>query len=229
MVQARGFYKGKGVGPMPPRGKGGSSDAGKNMARVKAPRGSPLRQEEISQLKKVTQRIVCGQMGHWQGNQACRGPPPGAPIATVPSSLGAKGTGGFKGRSAHETARVTFSEEAEVVDPSMQGDPQAYGAWVAERVSPSPHHVWIAQAPVNDSRGCAVLDTACEKTVTGSAWLESYESLVQEFGLYTIHCSENETFRVGAGGNHISTLRVRFPAVISGSPVEIRAGLTTPA
>lgn len=80
------------------------------------------------------------------------------------------------------------------------------------------------QTLVDESTGCAVLDTGCATTVCGSQWLNSYLSELSEYQRELIRMeSSNSTFTFGDGNRVHSLKRVILPCNIGG----IKADITT--
>ena len=69
------------------------------------------------------------------------------------------------------------------------------------------------------------IDTACENTVVGSCYIESYLLHLKEHGLMPLQEPENEQYCFGPGDPKTSTVRLSIPAGIGGAPVIIRTSL----
>jgi hypothetical protein len=68
------------------------------------------------------------------------------------------------------------------------------------------------------------LDTACERTVAGTAWLEEHrEQLQQTFCLTSVVMPEHEVYKFGNTTPQVSSQRWLIPCAIAGRCLEIRA------
>ena len=70
-------------------------------------------------------------------------------------------------------------------------------------------------AGLEDTLGCAVLDSACTKTVCGSDWLKCYvTSLSEEDKSQIVETESTSTFRFGDGKRYCSLKRLKLPCRI---------------
>ena len=69
-----------------------------------------------------------------------------------------------------------------------------------------------------DKRLMGALDSACNRTCCGSAWLDHYLTALsnasEEIQNLVERCPEQETFRFGDGGTQKSSFRFRLPMVV---------------
>lgn len=73
-----------------------------------------------------------------------------------------------------------------------------------------------------ESQNCAVLDTACTKTVAGKEWFDTYvQSLSEEEALSIKYCASTCTFKFGAGPILPSLGQYKIPATLVGRNVMI--------
>ena len=180
-------------GPGQGRGKG---QGGKNLGGGKQNgRGKGERQAR-------TKCWTCGRLGHWAGDPQC----PGKPDTE-------------KGK-LNEASCVDW--EAMTADMGSTSPPrresvkfETGGASASERYTA--HHVISTVGPVG---GLAALDSACNRTVVGVIWLQSYLVRLQALGLsrFASWDSESEYFRFGNGGWLKSDRRYRLPAAILNTP-----------
>ena len=71
---------------------------------------------------------------------------------------------------------------------------------------------------MNESAGCAVLDTGCINTVCGSSWLEHYmDSLTDADRAQVLEEPSQKSFTFGDGASVKSIKRVKFPCVLGGT------------
>ena len=76
---------------------------------------------------------------------------------------------------------------------------------------------------VEEALGCMVIDTACQKFVTGSGWLEDFAQRLHAAGMAEIILAqEYEVFKFGAGGPQVSRTRARVPAGVNKRTFECR-------
>ena len=75
---------------------------------------------------------------------------------------------------------------------------------------------------MEEALGCMVIDTACQKFVTGSGWLEDFETRIHVAGLEVIKSQEHEVFKFGVGGPQVSKTRARVPAAVNKRTFECR-------
>ena len=81
----------------------------------------------------------------------------------------------------------------------------------------------MAATLAGDKMLVGALDTACNRTCTGSTWLRSYLDHLKEAPSYirkmVQRVDEHEVFRFGNGGTQVSHDRWKLPALIDGTLV----------
>ena len=159
----------------------------------------------------------CGQQGHWSGDHGC--PNPGAGLYKPKNS----------NPKPQKQVRVAEALTTELsADPTAPAD-EAHEVLTLSRVSrPSTlsealrqsNEVHVSQlASLSmDKRLMGALDSACNRTCCGTAWLDHYLTALnaapQEIKCLVQQCPEQETFRFGDGGAQKSSYRIRLPMVI---------------
>ena len=164
----------------------------------------------------------CGKPGHWAGDAAC--PNPGAGL-------------GRKGARKPKSVKVVESFNTEhVVDVGLQEPQEVNEVLTVSKAYPNMSigealdhvppgrevnavHVGLAQ----DKRLVGALDSACNRTVTGPQWLNTFIQALQTAPSDVqalVQCTpENETFRFGDGGTQVSRERWRLPMMIGNNLV----------
>ena len=167
----------------------------------------------------------CDLPGHWAGDPECKRP--GAKLGKRDrgsnSQSPKKGPRQVQIAETLETQRVGEEEghEVQAVQHVTRDMPLAVAL---EEFHKAPKEVNSAVASLaGDKRLVGALDTACNRTCTGSTWLQSYldhlkgapgfiRQLIQR-------ADEHEVFRFGNGGTQISHDRWKLPALIEGKLV----------
>ena len=159
----------------------------------------------------------CGQQGHWSGDHGC--PNPGAGLFK-PKSNSAK---------PQKHVRVAEALTTEMTVDAEGDDTPAHEVMTTSRVSrPSTlaealqgsHEVHVGQlASLSlDKRLMGALDSACNRTCCGSAWVEHYlaalQSAPEAIQQLVSRSQEQETFKFGDGGTQKSSVRIRLPMVV---------------
>ena len=159
----------------------------------------------------------CGQQGHWSGDHGC--PNPGAGLFK-PKSNSAK---------PQKHVRVAEALTTEMAVDADVDDTPAHEVMTTSRVSrPSTlaealqgsHEVHVGQlASLSlDKRLMGALDSACNRTCCGSAWVEHYlaalQSAPEAIQQLVSRSQEQETFKFGDGGTQKSSVRIRLPMVV---------------
>ena len=202
--------------------KGPSTDSGKGISGK-------------SRGNKAGHCFVCGQEGHWKGDQSCPGPPSGTKGAAKGKLTSAlKHSKGGKDSSVqiaehHEVHAVESSLHVPAVSSNiidlLPEVEHVRDCFVAEHLSEAlatfnqPANAEIAE----DKLLQAALDSACNRSCAGTSWLAHTMSALQHAPSYVralIHSvPEQERFRFGNGGQLLSKERVRLPFLIAGKIV----------
>ena len=164
----------------------------------------------------------CGKPGHWAGDAAC--PNPGAGLgrksARKPKSV--KVVESFNTEHVVDVGLQEPQEVNEVLTVSKAYPNMSIGE-ALDHVPPGREvnavHVGLAQ----DKRLVGALDSACNRTVTGPQWLNTFIQALQTAPSDVqalVQCTpENETFRFGDGGTQVSRERWRLPMMIGNNLV----------
>ena len=183
-----------------PKGAGRGKRAGEQKGKGKG---------RIEERKTKSRCWVCGQQGHWAGDPGCPGR-------------------GAKGGRDHEAACVDW--ETMMVEVDKAGPRKSESAALEAPGSSKSQERYIERV-VYSAEGMGIgfgaLDSACNRTVVGAFWLQSF--LIQLQALALAHlvgwCSEVEFFRFGNGGRLKSDRRYSLPVTISGSPAFIQVSV----
>ena len=166
----------------------------------------------------------CDLPGHWAGDPECKKPGQG---------LGRKGKGTSQSPKRFpkqvqiaETMETEHVEAPAVNDVMMVQHLSKDASWadVVEQFHKEQTPKEVLEVAVNlakDKRLVGALDTACNRTCTGTSWLRSY---LDHLALAPSHVrkliekvEEKEVFRFGNGGTQISLERWKLPAVVDGT------------
>ena len=78
------------------------------------------------------------------------------------------------------------------------------------------------QSLLNESGGCAVLDTGCSNTVCGKSWLEDYLKLLPPVELSRVEeMPSSKSFTFGDGNRVTAFKQVKIPVHIGNMPASI--------
>ena len=163
----------------------------------------------------------CGQTGHWLGDPQCT--KPGAGLFLPP--------GKKKGKQVKIVEHLTEVAENVPGETSTIHDAHVvdHEVLAAETIAPKldlqraldfSHEVQVSNAGqlMSDKKLVGALDSACNRTCTGSTWLtgyldalESAPSFIQQLVKWEPEC---EVFRFGNGGTQESSKRWRLPIVV---------------
>lgn len=185
-----------------------------------------------------------------RGNFGSRGERPVNPLGIDGKPLLCKGCGSFrhfldncpesweslKQNTAH--SKVNYVEEnaqnacgePEYGEYDEYGGYDGYGDYQYDYDNPQECHVVLYTGDMHseqatlttESQNCAVLDTACTKTVVGHEWFETYvQSLSQEKASHIQYIASTCTFKFGAGPIVPSLGQYKIPATLVGRNVMI--------
>ena len=204
---------------------------------VKRDRGYGKVGSGSSSLKKGTtpssKKNPCfdyGLPGHWAGDAECR--QPGAGLARTKKPGHAKPVKHVKIAEALQAEVEADSMIPEAVvheiqmashEPNRHSLRDALESHSNELNAASPHVLsW-------DKRFVGALDTACNRTVTGTTWLSTYLQALQDSPAHVqsmIKCfAEREVFHFGNGGTQSSQERWRLPIVLGGQLICINVSV----
>ena len=205
-------------------------EARHKLAEVKKDRGygkvSPTGTSTTSTKAKVDAKkssgkypcFDCGKVGHWAGDSSC-------------SSPGA-GIGRKSSRKPPKSVRVveTLNTEHVVDGPIDDGhdsnevltvtkvNPNMSMSEALEQSSTKREIYAVSTGLAQDKRLVGALDSACNRTVTGPQWLQTFlhalHDAPQDVRDLISKTDETETFKFGDGGTQVSHERWRLPMMI---------------
>ena len=162
----------------------------------------------------------CNLPGHWAGDPECQKPGQG---------LGRKPSPGKSQK--HVKVVEAYNTEHSVEETENVHEAMMVGAGVIpdglklafEQSHIEPKEVNVAHGLTGDKRLVGALDSACNRTCTGTEWLNSFLKELQKAPPWIQSLiatkEEHETFRFGNGGTQVSLQRWRLPTVVGGSLV----------
>ena len=164
---------------------------------------------------------MCGQAGHWNGDDVC---PMSRQAAKAKVQPKAKTNGKSTGNSSKVMiVRAEGTQEADLENaPEESAEKPSFGnyftTFVCEAVSQSPAQISDVLVPrPGDFAGFAVLDTACQKNVCRSSWLAKHTLKLKQHKLTTKNVKEREGFQFGVGAVQFSKERAFLPVALDGS------------
>ena len=177
----------------------------------------------IQERKLNSTCAACGLPGHWHGDPICK--------------LSAKGKGrgqGEKGRSTgkastpssstsyHHNAKkalvVTYGDNTHETEDHDQGHQSYFNFPVC--FPGVQEYCMVYQTECIDFGGYMIIDTACQRSCAGKAWLTTHQKILKTHRLTTreVHC--HDEFLFGAGGTQLSTSRCYLPASFQGQETQ---------
>ncbi|CAK9107883.1 unnamed protein product, partial [Durusdinium trenchii] len=184
----------------------------------KASTGADSPKGKMANKKSKLPCFDCNQLGHWAGDPECKNPGAGL---------------GRKSPKKHpKSVKVveTMNTEHVVADPTLLPAVDGNGALAVSCVSRNLKLSDVFHAPNSkevhavhtgltaDKRLVGALDSACNRTVTGSEWLHSFlrclEHAPQAVRDLVQSSPEHEVFRFGDGGTQVSSTRWRIPVML---------------
>ena len=184
-------------------------------------KGKSSNQLSPEEQKKITHCTACGDRGHWYRDPEC------------PKNKG-KGSSFFK--SAEKKGAPQFDKKPHSVNFIHHDhgtidvyDNPSHGQSFEVNMVAFPSLLYeINEVQFIGSEkfaGLLVLDSGCQKTCCGQAWIAAYEGLLKEHGLQTVRVPNNEYFKFGKGAPSTSTTRVYMPSALSEVPFLLGAAL----
>ena len=160
-------------------------------------------------------------------NQADDGLPSDLGHSSYHTAGGSSDSDGFSSSSGLPFhAWMVYKEDAAQAPKSRAEDARfESAAQVRQLFSEVARPLSVLVSVVEETLGCMVLDTACQRFVTGDVWLEDFSMRTAAYGLEILQTSEHEVFKFGAGAPQVSLSRVRLPAAVNGRPFECRASV----
>ena len=175
----------------------------------------------------------CLQNGHWAGDPQC--PSPGAGLGRKkPQSGSPSRAPGGNGQQRQVKVVESLNTEHVVSQPDGGGEIHEVSMVSSSHrgVSldmalnefhkrPSEVHSTSEPSLAWDKRLVGALDSACNRTCTGTTWLSNYlvhlKKSPPEIQALIRHEPEHEVFRFGNGGTQVSQERWRLPTVVGGT------------
>ena len=173
------------------------------------------------------------QNGHWAGDPQC--PSPGAGLGRKkPQSGSPSRAPGGSGNQRQVKVVESLNTEHVVTQPEIGGEIHEVSMVSSSHrgVSldvalnefhkrPSEVHATSEPSLAWDKRLVGALDSACNRTCTGTTWLSNYlvhlKKSPPEIQALIRHEPEHEVFRFGNGGTQVSQERWRLPTVVGGT------------
>ena len=186
---------GKGIVPTsPPRGKGGRK--GKD-SKGKG-KGKASDQRGLAERKARSHCRICGRIGHWAGDPECP--------------------------RRNEANLVEEADEEEYVDEGFADTCVVHVLPLRSFAILESASAWLSQGSGHPDHARAIIDTACARSVAGSAWTKDYLQLLDTLGLRqkVREGTVQEQFRFGDGRVVNATRELFLPAVVCGVPRMIR-------
>ncbi|CAE7509174.1 RE1 [Symbiodinium sp. CCMP2456] len=157
--------------------------------------------KSIEQRKKNSRCSVFGEKGHWQGDAA----------GTKPESK--------KGAAKRVLAVYHPSgveAQAPMQDPSPE-ETQEFGSYFTTVMTMHAGPLQVFLSRPGDFAGYAVLDTACQRSLCSSKWLEKHRQQLRQLKLDAKTQAEHEGFQFGTGPVQTSCMHAYFPVCLDGS------------
>ena len=197
---------------------------GKGTGKSSMPKGKPSG-NQVTARKQDPQHPCwdCGQTGHWLGDPQC--PKPGAGLHLPANKKKPKQVKIVEHHATDVTEVMPDRDGAVVLEEHeiQMAENAICGKTLKEALSfgsQGSHDVCVGGTPqlMQDKKLVGALDSACNRTCTGSTWLHGYldalssaPQCIQDL----IQCvPEREVFRFGNGGTQESTRRWRLPMMV---------------
>ena len=181
-----------------------------------SPGGKPS-SKSIEERKRNSHCAVCGEKGHWQGDDECRvskGSSRASTYRSPPSQKSAsQPTLGHGGQLQQPKQSYVVNHKDGSFEIQDQGE--QFGNLFKCMVTFAVHEV--KNGGPQSFAGLMIRDSACQRTCCGSTWLEAHcEKLQQDHKVrpYRVKCSE--MFQFGKGSPSEAHERVYIPSAIAG-------------
>ena len=176
--------------------------------------------KSIEQRKRTSHCALCGEKGHWQGDAECPMSGKGGRSSSALQNSGGKPDS--KKGAAPKKVLAVFHPSGIETQTSMQ-DPgpeetQEFGSYFTTFMTmfAGPLREVFLSKP-GDFAGYAVLDTACQRSLCSSKWLEQHRQLLRQLKLDARTQPEHEGFQFGTGPVKTSSLHAYFPVCLDGN------------
>ena len=179
---------------------------------------------DIATQKKTSHCVVCGQVGHWKGDEQCPGTP-AAPAKAASSSTAPPARTGRpdpkEKRGPHQAFFVKDYGAIEITDQDNDSGAPAFGAAFQVNVV---FEVQAAHPRDPGFDGLMVLDTACQRTCCGQRWLRAYTAALDQVGLQPHATPFQDVFQFGTGKPVTAANRTYLPVGIGGTDLLVGTG-----
>lgn len=180
-----------------------------------SPAAKKMHGNQVAAKKSRTTCWDCGESGHWAGDQSCRKPGQGLfkpkPTAKKSAARHVKFT---------ETLSTEHEAESQPVDNEvLMASSLPYGPTLGAALEGT-QEVAVASNTglAADKSLVGALDSACNRTCSGSLWISQFLGFLQDAPQHVRDLiavrDESEVFRFGNGGTQISNLRYRIPLMV---------------
>lgn len=180
-----------------------------------SPNGRPT-SKSIEERKRNSHCAVCGEKGHWQGDDECKLSKGSARSSSYrPPSSQKSASQPTLGHGQSQQPRQSYVVNHKDGSFEIQDQDQQFGNLFKCMVTFAVHEV--KNGGPQGFAGLMILDSACQRTCCGSTWLEAHSKKLQEdfkVRSYRVKCSE--MFQFGKGSPSEAFERAYIPSAISG-------------
>ena len=179
---------------------------------------------DIATQKKTSHCVVCGQVGHWKGDEQCPGTPAASAKAASSSTAPPARTGRpdpKEKRGPHQAFFVKDYGAIEITDQDNGNGAPAFGTAFQVNVV---FEVQAAHPRDPGFDGLMVLDTACQRTCCGQRWLQAYTAALDQVGLQPHATPFQDVFQFGTGKPVTAANRSYLPVGIGGTDLLVGTG-----
>ena len=186
-------------------------------------------QQSIQERKKNTHCAICGERGHWQGDEEC-------PYSNS-SQKGQNGQGGggasnksktgkagSKGKSDGDKSKKVFTvlnHDGNSRSVTFQETPEetfgTYFTYMVKSPSETCDISKIYGTNMNELCHFVVLDTACQKSCCSSQWMDHYAQILSNHRLKAKLIEKKEPFEFGHGPTQFSDHHAYLPTCFDGT------------
>ena len=189
-------------------------------------------QQSIQERKKNTHCAICGEKGHWQGDEECQYSGNGGKSQQKGSSGSSSnnraktGKAGSKGKSDNEKTKKVFTvmhHDGQSRTVTFQDDippEETYGTYFTYMVKSPCENGNISKiygTSMNELCHFVVLDTACQKSCCSSQWMEHYQSILSNHRMKVKFTEKKEPFEFGHGPTQFSDHHAYMPVCFDGT------------
>ena len=173
-------------------------------------------QQSIQDRKENTHCAICGEKGHWQGDDECQ--------YSNSSSKGQNGQGGGGASNKSKTGKAgskgkSDGDKSKKVFTVLNHD--GYSRSVTFQETPAPSETRdiskIDGTNVNELCHFVVLDAACQRSCCSSQWMDHYAQILSNHRLKAKLIDKKEPFEFGHGPTQFSDHHAYLPTCFDGS------------